>query len=362
MIKLKEIYLEYSHSWSNSKYYNSGKFITSGDLDILNTWVDAQIIKFDKYQGKIYFHTLTKFPRYKFTEYVRTGTQKVRRVREPKSADAVVLDLKECKKILTSSIGDNKIYEHIGNYQQTGIELYTETEKDPGKFNNIYQGNFIRNLNSSTSLYLSALIELYNNFNTIKILDVVDINASLNTNSILDASSAADIEKLFKSSDSESIKLGMELMTNYLIEESLLYIMLLGSTYGRKMRDNSYWYSTSWKSYLNNLDSFDISERYFQYSQTPYAVIEEFLKKENKKLLQQDIDYIKDCILSQLKETYSLEDSGFSVRIAKEDITLNIDPSNIIITEVDTTSDTVNDTENETLVEEHREEVMKTNI
>ncbi len=330
MINLKSVYLETSYSWGASKYYNDGFLVSEVDIKLLKDWLDQQLTKFDKYQGKIFFHSMTEFPRYKFTEYVRSGAQKVRRVREPKNADAVVLDLKVCKQILESDLGRVKTYEHIGMYQGGTSPLYTETTKDPLKFSNIEKSVF---LGTNTTLTLTALIELYNDYPNIKILDVLELNSTINTGSIMDNSSADDIGKLLKSSDNESIKLGMEMMTNYAIEESLLYIMILVSSYGSKMRGNSYWNSTSWSSYMNILQKYNISDYTFRYSTSVFDTVKLFLTTSKKKLLQQDIEFIKESILSEIKDSYNLENTGFALKLDKESITLNISPSDIIKTE-----------------------------
>lgn len=333
-------------SYNNSKNIRDYNVISITDLELLNTWIDNSLIKFKGFQGKLLFLKDTTFPRYKFSDYSVNNNKVVRRVREAKSANALVLDLNYFKDLISKGLRNISYFQGIrvdseGNNIHINISDYDENKPIPF----IKKCYHINSYNIKIITNLGYLLHIYNNFNSLKIINVFDLSEEVNKgNDIIDVEFAKSINQLLGADDA-SVKLGMEMLTNCNFEASLLHIMILIANNNRKIRNNDYYSSVNFKNFRNKL--YNYTNIHFDYLKTnTNDTVQEFLKIEGKSLLETDVDYIKDCIREELEQSITFIHNGYT--ISNFDITLNIDPSKIIANKV------IN-----TVVEQEESEVVK---
>lgn len=326
MIKLEDVVVEYTNSWNKNVFYNYYKVITKEDVEELKNWLKGSVVKFNGNNGKVFFHTDTEFPRYKFTEYSRNNN-KVRRVKKAISADVIVLDVDRYVKILESieSFMQKKYY-ITGKKSNDGLyDLYQETTGSSctieGYVLNKYYNEHINTL--------EILIELYNNNNQLKSVKIQDLNEVITKNSNpITVEMSEQIDRLLSSHDNETVKLGMEFLTNCDFEASLFHIILLCGKHGGKMKSNPYWNSTSFKTFRDVLLTKNVNVEYLRGNNSIKSVETFLALKGNKYLYEDDVEYIKNCIKQELDEQYTFDTCGYIIK--NYQIELNIDQSKII--------------------------------
>lgn len=353
-MEIKQILTEYSNS-SGTKHYNNHSFISSGDLDILKTWYESNIISFKGFNGKVFFSPLTTFPRYKFTEYSRNNNQIVKRVRDLANSDIVVIDTNKFSK--SFNIGSPKIFQKITDSctdtdpKYLGLPVYITVSTISAYCEEGY------NLNMYSAFEeLKFLVHLYNNKNSIKLVSVSEVNTEINKqyqtiNSVL----ARSLNLLLGSDDVANVKLGMEMITNVDIEASLLHLMILSSTNNIRIRDNDYYSSTNFKSFRNKLCELSkkVDFKYFN-GESIINNIKEFLSMDNKFIQEEDVDYCYKLIEEELREQFKLEEDGFV--LDKFTIKLNIDPNKIIKKHIDVVEN------NQYILETEEEKIVTSDI
>lgn len=316
-MKLKDIVIE-SNSGSSYKYYNSYRFLSSVDIQTLKDWVTNSLIPFSTFKGSVLFLKDTTFPRYKFTEYSRSNNQIVKRVREVKNADAVIVNVNAYKQFL-EDIRPSIIQKISEEHGDTKKPLYLHVTANQAFCE---EGCLVYGNNN----FLENIIDNYNNYNHLKILSVFDVQDHLSKQySPIDKARADDLDKLLGSTDKESVKLGMEIMTNSDIEGSLLYIMLMCNKHWYNMRFNQYTASTNWKAFRKTLESFGLYQHHIEGNNSIDQTIKNFLTLKNKFIMEDDIPYIKSCISEEVERTFNFSSTGFKINIQSIDLQLDED-------------------------------------
>lgn len=327
-MQLERIVLETNHKdWGNKPYTRETEYvaITKKEVEDLKTWLTSSQVSFKGFQGKVYFHKDTEFPRYKFTEYSRNNNKIVRRVKEIKNADVIVLDINRFLPHLDRLLKNVEHFEKEivskTTFNKDGLPMYIEKQSSMA-----VKKMLIGSYNHEKHV-LETLTELYNKKNTLKFVSVYELTDTLTkTGTPIDTEMANNLKNLFNSNDDASIKLAMEIMTNADFESSLLHITLLCTTYRSKIVHNSYWNSTAFKSFRNNMNRLELQIEYLQGD--TMDSLQKFLSVPDKFVFEDDIDFIKKCIKEEVDSTYNLERTGFE--LTHYDIKLNLDPNKII--------------------------------
>jgi len=327
-MKLERIVVESTYkNWKGLTETRETEYltITKKEVEDLKTWLTSSQVSFKGFNGKVYFHKDTEFPRYKFTEYSRNNNKIVRRVKDIKNTDVVVLDTTYFLKELDNILKNAKYYEKDlvskSRMNKDSLPVY-ENLSTSMSVKKLMYGTY-----NNEKKILETLVELYNTKNTLKTVSVYELTDVLTkTNNPIDSEMSGNLKNLLNSNDEASIKLAMEIMTNSDFESSLFHNILLCSLYGAKMRQNSYWNSTAFKSFRNNMDRMGLTIEYL-HNDTMDAV-QKFLSIDNKFIFEQDIDFIKKCVKSEIDAQYSMSNTGFE--LINYEVKLNLDPNKII--------------------------------
>lgn len=316
-------YSSNTYAWSNYHLF------TDIDKKILISWIDNKRVSLSNYQGKLYFPRITTFPRYKFTEYVRENNNLVRKVRDLKNADAIVLDIDEAKKIINDIPTDKDVY----NIHQTHDyrDSYTSSE-DLAKLQSKYtpvKGYFICE-SSRDFNYIAAIMELYNQGANLDILNVYDISNDIKKSSfVIDIPMSENVNSMLAAHDPGSVKLGMDLLCNCELDMSLLQIMLAISKNYNNIRNNTHYHTVNYKSFIKELYNKGINHDILGNYDTP-GIIQLYLQlNPSKRVITEDeADFIKYTIKDYIGNKFSFTANGF--KISSLEIDVNIDESKVI--------------------------------
>ena len=269
------------------------------------------------------------FPRYKFTDYGKNNNNIVQTTRTAAYADAVVIDVKEWISALKTKFYIHTL-QHIGvtvDEKNEYIKFVDDVDLQSAPNLNEYvvaHSHYGKNKN-----ILETIVQAYNEFAGTKILNVFDLNSVINgQNGPMTSDVAEQLTQLLKSSDKETVKLGMEMMTNYDLESSLLHIMLMASQAGNNFRYHDYWSSVNFKAFREKFRQ--IAGTYVENlaGDDPNSVLQRFLTNDKSFVLEEDLPYIKSVISEQIKGTFSLSYNGFILN--SFDFDLNIREDQII--------------------------------
>lgn len=303
--------------------------ITKKEIEDLRTWLVSSQVSLKGFKGKLYFHKDVEFPRYKFTEYSRNNNKIVRRVRDIKNADVVVMDtnyfIPQLDQILKDADYYSKELLGKGVTNSNNLPVYTDVT-DQNKSMAIKRCCY--GAYDNRRLVLETLVELYNTKQNLKSVSVYELNDVITkTGCSIDSEMSENLKNLLNSNDPASIKLAMEIMTNSDFEASLFHIVLLCSLFAQKMINNSYWNSTAFKSFRNNMERLSLNIEYLR-GNTTIDAIEKFFSLDNKFIFEEDIDFVKKLIKEEVDGQYSLDSTGFE--ITGYEINLKLDPNKII--------------------------------
>ncbi len=332
---VKECLIEYNYGYGSSKSASKYSYISSDDLKTLGEWLKNSVIPFKGFSGKLFFPKSTEFPRYKFREYSLATNGTVSRVINTKNADACVVDLENLKEVVKSRNLTNKTFNLVTNKEAKQQELpyFVETKA---------LGSRISKEKQSISYFwgvnvpLHKLCEDYRSYlesgKVLPFIDVAELTKALGKQyEAIDAERAEQLLALLKSQDRDSIKTGMEVLTNCDIEASLMHIMLIFSQAGSNMRSHAYWNGVSFKTFREALSTKKINYEYLSGS-CPVDVVQEYLKIKGSFVQEEDIPYIKGLIRTDIEESYNFEESGF--KLTGYEIELDIASNKIIKKEV----------------------------
>lgn len=317
---------------SNNRYYgnqqNEYYVVKESDLEIIEQWLDKNQTDFAAFSGKVMFMKDANFPRYKFTEYGKNNNNIVQITRTSAYADAIVIDCKEWKNILKSYVSRSRIFQQIGvtvDEKEEYIEFPKETDLNSAP--NLVKYGVVNHYRDTIINSVQTIIEAYNEFAGTKIINVLDLSSVINKSAgPLNAEITAQLLPLLKSSDSDTVKLGMEMLTNYDIESSLLHLLVIQASKGIKLDYNNYWSSVNFKAFRDKFKQ--LTGYTFDYnSNTVYDAVTNFLEKDNL-ILEEDVIFIENVIKEELMSSYSLEGHGFCIETLQ--IKLKIKPEQII--------------------------------
>jgi len=319
-----------SQNYNKVQIYNNYDGILEKDITSLKDWITNSLIPFSNFKGRVLFLKDTTFPRYKFTEYSRNNNQIVRRVKEGKNADAIILDSREYLRFLENQKSYYRYYQKIAEEgpNKEALPVYIEVPDDKGPFTvkmRAYGQWYQRDVN-----YLRNIVDAYQNFSSLKLINVFDVQDTVSKDyTPINKEYSTQIDTLLGSSDPQNTKLGMEILTNCDIEASLLYIMMLcNKYYNNRIRGNQYTTSTAWKSFINTLNSFGVHVSNFQQGSTPEQVLQQFLLLKNKMIFEEDVQYVKGEVKDYINRLYNFDTTGFALE--DFNVTLKIDPNKII--------------------------------
>ena len=324
MIEIRNIIIQSTgNRWNNNNQIRKDNYkaISKDDIILLSNWLSNAKIQFKGFKGKVYFLKGTEFPRYKFTEYSRNNNEIVKKVINPKNSKAIVLNFNNYDTTLKSML-DNITYLLLiapNEYTNSQVESVVNIEQ-LFKFNKY---------NNKEFNFITYLIDIYNNFQHLSVIDAFDLNDVINEgNSIIDTEYAKSISSLLGSKDNESIKLGMEMLTNVDFDASLLHIMLLINKHYSNMRYHAYNNSVNFSNFKNKYFNSTKIKIEYSYNNEVNKIIKSFLRLENKFIFEEDISYIKDVLMEEFNQNNNFENQGYE--IINYDIKLNIDPLKII--------------------------------
>lgn len=327
-MQLERIVVESTYTnWNRNTSIRETEYltITKKDVEDLKTWLVSSQVSFKGFKGKVYFHKDTEFPRYKFTEYSRNNNKIVRRVKDIKNSDVVVLDTN----FFIAEL--DKLLKNVSYYEKDIVTLTRVNKDNLPVYENKTTSMSIKRLligaYDGHKKVLETLIELYNTKPVLKSVSVYDLNDVVTkTANPIDSEMAENLKNLLNSNDPASIKLAMEIMTNSDFEASLFHLTILCTLYGDKIKRNPYWNSTSFTSFRNSMSRMGLQIEYLHGD--VMDAIKRFFELDNKFIFEDDIDFVKKCIKDQVDEDYSFERGGFSLK--NYEIVLNIDPNKII--------------------------------
>jgi len=323
---LKEIYEEEKNTWGGANnWFHTGIFMSKDDLETLKAWLDKTAVPFKGFNGRIYFPKTVKFPRYKFSEYSLQQGKTVRKVRDISNADACIADLEEMKRTVESCLSSTKRYIVRNNsHENTGLPCYMESsalKSFPGLTERTY---------SSAAATLRILSDLYMNFlkHNFKLISVQDLAENLGSRfESVNAEKADQLSKIFESKNADDHRLGMEIMTNCDLKTSHFHVLLLFGKYGRTMKNNSYWNSTSFTAFKESIDRLGLGHESIMHRDS-LEIAKRYLQLDNKQLFEEDVESVIKDIREEVENTYSFDQTGF--RLKGYEIELDLDPKQII--------------------------------
>ncbi len=337
---ISKFILQTQQSWGAKQMnYNEHNFISESDVNVLKDWIKNSLVPFSNFKGKVLFLKDTTFPRYKFTEYSRNNNQIVKRVKEGKNADAIIIDSKEYLNYLNNLNSYYRYYQKIAetgpNKEETQVYIEVSDDKAPytvhGRTFGIYYRKEIN--------YLKNITTAYQNFSSLKLINVFDVQDCISKDyTPINKEYSTQIDTLLASTDPQNVKLGMEILTNCDIEASLLYIMMLSNKhYYQRMRGNMYTTSTAWKSFVNTLSSFGVHMNSFTSGNSPETILQQFLMLKNKMIFEEDVQYVKEEVKDYINKLYNFDTTGFTLE--NFNVSLKIDQDKIIKKDIEEESD-----------------------
>lgn len=309
MIQIQEFEIKTKNHWGDSNINVFG--ITETERDTIVKWLESNQTPFNGFAGKVFFMKDVTFPRYKFTDYGRNNNNIVQTTRTTAYADAVVIDVKLWIDLLNNKF-NKRTLQHIGvtvDEKNEYILFPNETDLTSAPNLGVY-------INASTygnsKAILETIVQAYNEFAGTKILNVFDLNSVINNeNGPLTSDVAQQLTQLLKSNDSETVKLGMEMITNYDLEASLLHLMLIANESSQNMRYQNYWSSTNFKAFREKFrqatnNEFDNFQKW-----GVNKIVSEFLVNPKALILEEDLNYINALIAEEIKATFKMDEDGF---------------------------------------------------
>lgn len=326
MIQIQEFQIKTKNTWGDS---NSNVFgITEAEKDTIVKWLESNQTPFNGFAGKVFFMKDVTFPRYKFTDYGRNNNNIVQTTRTTAYADAVVIDVKLWVDLLKNKF-HNRTLQHIGvtvDEKNEYIAFHTGTPLTTAP--NL--GNYITaSTYGNSKTILETIVQAYNEFAGTKILNVFDLNSVINNeNGPLTSEVAQQLTQLLKSNDTETVKLGMEMITNYDLEASLLHLMIIASECGNNMRYQNYWSSTNFKAFREKFRQ--ATNNYFENfgSNSISSIVSDFLTNPSSLILEEDFNYVNSLVTEEIKSTFELNRNGYMLTDFK--FKLNINENQII--------------------------------
>ena len=326
MIQTQEFQIKTKNTWGDSTSNVFG--ITEVEKDTIVKWLESNQTPFNGFAGKVFFMKDVTFPRYKFTDYGRNNNNIVQTTRTTAYADAVVINVKEWISILNNRF-TKRVLQHIGvtvDEKNEYIQFPNGTDLTSAPNLNTYitaatYGNF--------TTVLETIVQAYNEFAGTKIINVFELNSVINNqNGPLTSDVTQQLTQLLKSNDSETVKLGMEMITNYDLEASLLHLMLISNECSNNMRYNNYWSSTNFKSFRDKFRQIthDYFENYMNHGTS--RIVSEFLTNPKSLLLEEDFNYVNTLVTEEIKSTFKMEEDGYI--LTDFNFKLNINENQII--------------------------------
>ncbi len=323
MIQIQEFQVKTKNNWGDSTQIYSG--ITEAEKNTIIKWLESNQTSFNGFAGKVFFMKDVTFPRYKFTDYGRNNNNIVQTTRTTAYADAVVIDVKEWISFLNGRL-HTRVLQHIG--------VTVDEKNEYIQFSNETDLNSAPNLNryvyvhcyGNTKTILETIVQAYNEFAGTKIINVFDLNSVINNqNGPLTADIVQQLTPLLKSNDQETVKLGMEMITNYDLEASLLHLLLIANDCANNMRFNNYWSSTNFKSFRDKFRQ--ITHNYFENFQNHgvNAIVSEFLTNPKALILEDDFNYINALVSEEIKSTFTMGKDGYVLTDFKFKLNINED-------------------------------------
>ena len=321
MIQIQEFQIKTKNTWGDS---NTNVFgITETERDTIVKWLESNQTPFNGFGGKVFFMKDVTFPRYKFTDYGRNNNNIVQTTRTAAYADAVVIDVKEWLNQLNNKF-NKRTLQHIG----VTVDEKNEYIQFPNGSDLTSAPNLGVYINASTygnsKAILETIVQAYNEFAGTKILNVFDLNSVINNeNGPLTSDVAQQLTQLLKSNDTETVKLGMEMITNYDLEASLLHLMIISSECGNNMRYQNYWSSTNFKAFREKFKQ--ATNDYFEnfYNKSISYIVSEFLTNPNCLILEEDFNYVSSLVAEEIKSTFELNREGYMLTDFNFKLTIN---------------------------------------
>lgn len=178
-------------------------------------------------------------------------------------------------------------------------------------------------------ILINHLCSLYNNYKHVSIIDMPDFQGDIS--SVRDKMTLDDVEilnNLFESNDSASVKLGMEMLTNYDFEKSILPIILVISKHKYTFKRNSFWSSTAFKSFRDTV--YNRLNTHMDYlnigTDTPDAY--KLILRSNAVITESEYLYLRKDLYNYSKK--DVESYSFSIDFTEEDVKLQIPAENIV--------------------------------
>ena len=184
-----------------------------------------------------------------------------------------------------------------------------------------------RYLNKSDVEILTHAYELATKYKHVKIIESSDFIKELAlTKDRLSLANCDMVLNLLKGDDSAH-KLGMEMMTNYDVEKSVLALMHVAKE-GRQLNANEYFNSTAFKSFRKEFTNYTgISIEGMKYSgNIQYLLQRVGLQKLYLDPLEQKV--LKVMILESLQNT--VRQIGATLNLSEEDLSLNIPEDHLL--------------------------------
>lgn len=180
-----------------------------------------------------------------------------------------------------------------------------------------------------SAISLQHLCSVYNSYKNIPIIDLRDFETGVNC--IKDKMTLQDVESLsnlFESRDSASVKLGMEMLTNYDFDKSILPMIIICSKYRHIFRSNHFWGSTSFKCFRDTFYSrLTHSIDYLSVSKDSPDCYEHILKTKAV-ITESEYVYLRKEIYNSIIS--SSQDHNYAINLTEEDIKLEIPAENIV--------------------------------
>lgn len=288
------------------------------DYDLLVTYLST-VSSFPNSTGKYYLHKEITYPRYK----VRAAFEK----------------FNQKNRLAQRSIAKNESYADY--IIVPTIELLDILENFTKNRDTVQNGIEYKNfswISKSTLSQLQGLINLYNFYKDKPIIDFKEFSKHIDSLKDKLTIEGADTLMSLLAGDDSSTKLGMEMLTNYDFENSLIPILLVISRNTYNMKNSDYWHSTAFRSFRDKFYSYLDKQIEYVRAADP-SDIYDLIKFRSPKITESEYIYLRkavydDLIKNALADSIELDLTESQIKLTKIPVE-NIIPDEEYITDLD---------------------------